>query len=110
MYKSAVAYKASVRKKKLLSVMTIGLFLSHGILLNLGIRQNNSFHCTLQDPAYLATAGILLTMSALPFTFLVGLFVIAILALWRPLMLNPNPFQNCHSLFLYFISFTACTS
>ena len=55
--------------------MTICLFVSHGILLNLGITQNFSFDCELPYTVYLVTAAIVLIISALPFPFLVGSFV-----------------------------------
>ena len=59
--------------------MTICLFVSHGFLLNLGITKNCSLNCELQYPVYLATAAFLLIISALPFSFFVGLYVVTII-------------------------------
>ena len=59
--------------------MTICLFVSHGILLNLGITQNFSFDCELPYTVYLVTAAIVLIISALPFPFLVGSYVVTII-------------------------------
>ena len=60
-------------------LMTICLFVSHGFLLNLGITKNCSLKCELQYPVYLATAAFLLIISALPFSFFVGLYVVTII-------------------------------
>ena len=60
-------------------LMTICLFVSHGFLLNLGITNNCSLKCELQYPVYLATAAFLLIISALPFSFFVGLYVVTII-------------------------------
>ena len=51
----------------------------HGFLLNLGITKNCSLNCELQYPVYLATAAFLLIISALPFSFFVGLYVVTII-------------------------------
>ena len=59
--------------------MTVCLFVSHGFLLNLGITKNCSLNCELQYPVYLATAAFLLIISALPFSFFVGLYVVTII-------------------------------
>ena len=48
----------------------------YGFLLNLGITKNCSLNCELQYPVYLATAAFLLIISALPFSFFVGLYVV----------------------------------
>ena len=58
--------------------MTICLLVSRGILLNLGITQNFSFDCELPYTVYLVTAAIVLIISALPFPFLVGSYVVTI--------------------------------
>ena len=60
-------------------LMTVCLFVSHGFLLNLGITKNCSLNCELQYPVYLATAAFLLIISALPFSFFVGLYVVTII-------------------------------
>ena len=62
------------------SVITIYLFVSQGILLNLGITQN--FECELPYTVYLVTAAIVLIISALPFPFLVGSCVVTIIILF----------------------------
>ena len=82
-------------------LMTICLFVPHGFLLNLGITKNCSLKCELQYPVYLATAAFLLIISALPFSFFVGLYVVT---LGRPLMPVPDPVQKCHSFFQFYIS------
>ena len=58
-------------------LMTVCLFVSHGFLW-LGITKNCSLNCELQYPVYLATAAFLLIISALPFSFFVGLHVVTI--------------------------------
>ena len=60
-------------------LMTICLFVSDGFLLNLGITKNCSLKCEPEYPVYLATAAFLLIISALPFSFFVGLYVVTII-------------------------------
>ena len=77
---SLVEYFWSLKSKFFLSsIMTICLFVSHSILLNLGITQNSSFDCELPYTVYLVTAAIVLIISALPFPFLVGSYVVTII-------------------------------
>ena len=85
-------------------LMTICLFVSHGFLLNLGITQNCSLKCEPQYPVYLATASFLLIISALPFSFFVGLYVVTIIILGRPSMAVPDPVQKCHCFSQFYIS------
>ena len=47
-------------------------------LLNLGITKNCSLKCELQYPVHFTTAAFLLIISALPFSFFVGLYVVTI--------------------------------
>ena len=100
---SLVQYFQTLKSQLLFScLMTICLFVSHGFLLNLGITQNCSLKCEPQYPVYLATASFLLIISALPFSFFVG--VVTIIILGRPLMPVPDPVQKCHCFSQFYIS------
>ena len=86
--------------------MTTCLFVFHGILLNLGIAQIFSFDCELPYTIYLVTAAIVLIISALPFSFLVGSYVLLSLYLGRLLMPLPDPVWKCHFFFpILYLSF-----
>ena len=76
---SLVQYFWSLKSKVFLSsLMTICLFVSHGILLHLGIT-NSSFNCELPYAVYLVTAAIVFIISVLPFPFVVGSYVVTII-------------------------------
>ena len=77
---SLVQYFQTLKSQLFFScLMTICLFVSHGFLLNLGITKNCSLKWELEYPVYLATAAFLLIISALPFSFFVGLYVVTII-------------------------------
>ena len=109
---SLVQYFSILKSKLFLSsLMTICLLVSHGILLNLGINQNFSFDCELPYTVYLLTAAIVLIISALPFPFLVGSYVVTIIIFWETFDATRTQilFRNATS-FSYFISFIWCTA
>ena len=74
--------------------MTICLFVFHGILLNLGKTQNFSFDCELPNAVYLVTDSIVLIISAQPFPFLLGSYVVTII-------IFGETFDACHFQILF---------
>lgn len=79
---SLVQYFWSLTSKFFLSIIMITcLFLFHGILLNFDTTQNLVLvHKLRSAPMYLVPFALILTISALPYPFLVGSFVISIIA------------------------------
>lgn len=75
-------YFWSLTSKFFLSIIMITcLFLFHGILLNFDTTQNLVLvHKLRSAPMYLVPFALILTISALPYPFLVGSFVISIIA------------------------------
>ena len=62
--------------------MTIYLFLAPSILLNLGTTSNLVLDCELHSaPIYFITAAAILTISALPYPFLVGSYVVTVITI-----------------------------
>ena len=90
--------------------MTACLFVLHGILLNLGIAQNFSFDCELPYTVYLVTAAIVLIISALPFPFLVGSYVVTITIFGETFDATSRSRLEMPLLFSYFISFIWSTA
>ena len=90
-------------------LMTICLFVSHGFLLNLGITKNCSLKCELQYPVYLATAAFLLIISALPFSFFVGLYVVTIIIFGETFDASSRSCTEMPLLFpILYLSFGVC--
>ena len=88
------------------SLMTISLFVSHGFLLNLGITKNGSLKCGLQYPVYLETAAFLLILSALSFSFFVGLYVVTIIIFGETFDASSRPCTEMPLLFpILYLSF-----
>lgn len=64
------------------SLITTCLLVFHGILFNLGTTHNLVLDCELHSaPVYLLAVAIILTISALPYPFLVGSYVVSVMAL-----------------------------
>ena len=83
----------------LFSLMTVHLFVFHGILLNLVTTHNLVLDSGVYSASvYLGTVAIILTISTLPHPLLLGSFVATAITMGETLMLNvvPSNVQNHH--------------
>ena len=105
---SQVQHFWSLKSKLFLSsVMIISLFVSHGILLNLGIAQNFSFDCELPSTVNFLTAAIVLIFNFqhYHFHFLWVHMLLLLLHLGRRLVPLPDPIKKCHFFPILYLSF-----